>query len=713
MNRTRFTALSLALVVVLSSCLLTSPSAFAQSAEDYFKGGKAYLESNQLSPAHTYFQAAISLEPNHQGANLFFALTRILMISQSSGFNTLLDRAGLSPTGRDVFNWTADFTRDPEGNILLPSTSPTSAELQAFLRDHVLPEMNGALGNLSQVTSSFETMFRSYIESSTGAVSGLNILTDNSKFWETNEFAGLKISVSETEYTIVSNTWNTITVSPNWSISPGNYSYGIFEPIEIDYGDVLLLKGSLTLGRAGVSILTAYNVDVDIDSIASLVNAGTFDIQTSIINAYPQLLTLLPGHLLSQAKSIVREGLNLIASAIDFVEGETDPQNFDLFIIDDPLELQEYRDLLADLNSALDGTTLIRKNGLYVNLSEFFDNPKVLRNYLPTFLRDRFVKGNTFPDPTFGGILPLMTPAGLIAAFEEMTLFPDWMSLPGRTVSPPSLVWQPVFYDQTTLTMTEKLMMVVRAADDSIWTATFDQRGMFNNDWASIPGRTSSPPALAWNPNQMEVQMVVQASDGSIWASTFSLSGQFNHDWVNVPGRADSPPSLAWNPAANKLQMLVRAADDSLWMASFGPTGAFNNDWASIPGRTVSPPALAWNAAAARMQLVVRASDDSIWVASFDTAGNFNNDWTSIPGRTIEPPALAWDDISSELCMVVRASDDSIWFATFNSTGTFNNDWVSIPGRTVSPPGMVHLPSIGYLEIVVRAADDSLWRMLY
>ena len=335
------------------------------------------------------------------------------MISKSTDFNTLLDRAGMSSSGRDIFDWTADFTRDPEGRIILPSNSPTGAELQAFLKNNILPEVNGALDNLSKVNSSFETIYKLINETGSGAVNGPNTLTDTTKYWGYNEWVGYKLLIGGIEYTITGNTGNTITVSPNWTISPGTYNYKIFEVVEIDYGDVLILKGSLYFAKGGITILSAYNVNIDIDTIVSLYKAGTLNFQNHIINTYTQLLTLLPDQQLSQAKSAIREAINIFNSAINFIKAETDPQDNDLFIIDDPVKEQRYRDLLADLNSALNGTTLIRKIGYQVNLAEFFDNPKTLRNYLPTFRGQYFIQRGTYPDPTFGGILPNMTASEL------------------------------------------------------------------------------------------------------------------------------------------------------------------------------------------------------------------------------------------------------------------------------------------------------------
>ena len=57
--------------------------------------------------------------------------------------------------------------------------------------------------------------------------------------------------------------------------------------------------------------------------------------------------------------------------------------------------------------------------------------------------------------------------------------------------------------------------------------------------------------------------------------------------WVSLPGKTASPPALAWNPVANKLQMVGRASNDSIWAGTFNSSGVFNNDWTSIPGATL------------------------------------------------------------------------------------------------------------------------------
>jgi hypothetical protein len=281
----------------------------------------------------------------------------------------------------------------------------------------------------------------------------------------------------------------------------------------------------------------------------------------------------------------------------------------------------------------------------------------------------------------------------------------SWTPIPGLTASSPALAWNP---------SANKLQMVVRASNDTLWASTFNSSGVFNNDWVNVPGLTASPPALAWNPVTNKMHMVVRASNNTLWASTFNSSGVFNNDWVNIPGLTPDAPALAWNPLANEMQLIVRGSDgSSIWTATFNSSGAFNNDWVNIPGGMASSPALAWNPVTNEMQMVVRASNSTLWASTFNSSGVFNNDWINVPGLAASSPVLAWSDFTSSVHMMVMASNDTIWASTFNSLGNFNNDWLNIPGLTSSSPGMAYLPSIGYLGIVVRASDDSLWEMLY
>jgi hypothetical protein len=324
-----------------------------------------------------------------------------------------------------------------------------------------------------------------------------------------------------------------------------------------------------------------------------------------------------------------------------------------------------------------------------------------------TSARDTINNQGGLSDPSSGILIGRVTKNEVeMEAHEEFlsSSYEYWDSISGRVASAPALAWNPV---------ANKLQMMVRGLDDSIWKASFNSAGVFNNDWTPVSGATPSAPALAWNPVANKLQMVVRGLDNSIWAGSLNSAGVFNNDWTSVSGATPSAPALAWNPVANKLQMVVRGLDNSIWAGSLNSAGVFNNDWTSVSGATPSAPALAWNPVANKLQMVVRGLDDSIWAGSLNSAGVFNNDWTSVPGAIVDSPALIWDDLAAEFCVMVRSSGDSIWFNTFASSADLNEDWSYISGKTTASPGMAYIPSSDYLFIIVRASDDSLWKMLY
>ena len=258
-----------------------------------------------------------------------------------------------------------------------------------------------------------------------------------------------------------------------------------------------------------------------------------------------------------------------------------------------------------------------------------------------------------------------------------------WQSIPGAIISSPTLAWNPV---------TSKIQMVARGSGNTIWSATFNSSGTFNNDWAQIPGTIISPPALAWNSSINKLQMVVQGSGNTIWSSTFNSSGAFNNDWTQIPGVIISPPALVWNSSSNDTQLVVQGSGNTIWSSTFNSSGTFNNNWTQIPGAIVSPPALVWNSSSNEAQMVVRGSGNTIWSSTFNSSGTFNNDWNQISGAVISSPALAWNTANNNIQMVVQGSGNTIWSATFNSTGFFTGDWLQLTGTIIDQPAIVWNP---------------------
>jgi hypothetical protein len=83
------------------------------------------------------------------------------------------------------------------------------------------------------------------------------------------------------------------------------------------------------------------------------------------------------------------------------------------------------------------------------------------------------------------------------------------------------------------------LLVVVRASDDSLWKMTCDEAGC--SQFANFPGRVGSQPTVTWDEKAQEWVIVGTASDNSIWMASFNKNGTFNNDWVSVPGRTPSP----------------------------------------------------------------------------------------------------------------------------------------------------------------------------
>jgi hypothetical protein len=114
--------------------------------------------------------------------------------------------------------------------------------------------------------------------------------------------------------------------------------------IEIDNGDVLAFTAVLQALRAGLDILTAYNLDVD---LRALVHHTAQD----VLAHAPALLALTSAAPVGTARQSLDEALRNFGAAISSVLAETDDQSNDLLVIvpgdrEDAQRIQHILDLV-------------------------------------------------------------------------------------------------------------------------------------------------------------------------------------------------------------------------------------------------------------------------------------------------------------------------------------------------------------------------------
>ncbi|MFH1441816.1 MAG: dockerin type I repeat-containing protein [Candidatus Omnitrophota bacterium] len=315
---------------------------------------KDSLGKGDLINANKLFKQALESYPEDQEANFFYAITRVLVIVQSNedgpdadkmdSFKELLDRLGVNKDGRYLFNWSASMPLDKNGKPILPENASTLEEIQEYLKDYVLTEINQAQANLDKVKEDFNT----------------------------------------------------------------DFSYGVFGQngkVEIDYGDVCLAKACLELVESVLLVSSVY--DLNMDNSLLLKGNLEIEFIKDKINAYPNLLTIKDKYSLLGAKEALVESIKNYFKASDFIRSEVDEQNDDLisfvhFISEEKnkkfLDQEiKFRMLLREIKNSL--TAEIKypfsaKPHQLVNLSLLFDEPFNPRDLLTTSGFQGFLKSS-------------------------------------------------------------------------------------------------------------------------------------------------------------------------------------------------------------------------------------------------------------------------------------------------------------------------------
>jgi hypothetical protein len=143
-------------------------------------------------------------------------------------------------------------------------------------------------------------------------------------------------------------------------------------PVEVDYGEVLMLKGILTVLKGQLQAKSAYDIYVDAnDMLTEKVYGGIFDIN-DLFASRPDLLKVLPtandsnngAAILAKARQDLISGIDYYLNAINYIKNEdnppgTDPQDDELLYIDpnDERICDVINDRLITLRNSLSNDT--------------------------------------------------------------------------------------------------------------------------------------------------------------------------------------------------------------------------------------------------------------------------------------------------------------------------------------------------------------------
>ncbi len=356
------------ILAVLTTILLAVSAAEAQTADTYVSQGRAFLAAQDLTNADARFALAVATAPGHTEGNVFRAATRLLTLHTRPAGAALLDRLGFAPTSRDLYHWTAEVPRDVQGLPLAP-TNMAAAELTAFLRTNVLPELQAAGSNLAVVT---DTAFL------------LNL--------SSNETSALAVT--------------------------------------LDYGDVTLLRAGVKFAEYFGYTVCSWNLEAQLETARAFLadEAGTPE---AFLNLHSNLFTFATTNDLIAARQAFTAAAALYETASEFIRNR--PTNVTRLFNLDPAETDaeaNFRLTLADLQQSLQGPVALQVDPTYsVNLSNHFSGRTSMRALLPQVAGEKIVAG-TLPDATFGGMVSGFTAAEIESLAGQALPFISTLSTP-------------------------------------------------------------------------------------------------------------------------------------------------------------------------------------------------------------------------------------------------------------------------------------------
>ncbi|HEY1171323.1 MAG TPA: hypothetical protein VGH19_08155 [Verrucomicrobiae bacterium] len=329
--------------LLLTLILLCAHAAAWGQTEVLITQGRAALAAHDMPTATLRFSEAVQSNANHETANFFYGLTRILNSAHTSAGQNFLNQLGISASGRNIYEWDATVAEDGNGDPEAPSGMSASA-FTVHLRNQILPEIVNAEANLAKV------------------------------------------------------------VSPSFRVSLTADETGS-SAVDIDYADVLMLRALLKGLNYWIYTVNSWNTDVQLITLKSLAVNQTLNAK-DLLTAYPQLFTFTTTADQTAARTAFEDFVTFYLNASLAIRNRSSQTDL-LFQYDTDMAVREenFRQTITELKTSLTSpnTALTQAPGLTFSLANHFSASGAPRNFLPKFSGDAFVRG-TLPDVTFGGV---------------------------------------------------------------------------------------------------------------------------------------------------------------------------------------------------------------------------------------------------------------------------------------------------------------------
>jgi hypothetical protein len=349
-----------ALTTIVIVTVLHTSLILGSDANDYITTGRESLFDGTLSglrSAHEIFDSGLN-DP----CCLDCGADRELRFLRAVSGTALLYVGDDSSPVDSVFELAERFKVDILGNYWAPYFDPCGIVLDPALNQHGAYEIPEDAPDANEIRTIIDTSITPRIEE---IIADLDAISDSPgdrfrTFLEPNE--------TRVFFHIGSSVFN-----------PGSFDYDpnsrFLGPLEVDYGEVLLLKGVLMAMKSHLQAESAYEVSIDSnDMIAEKLYGDTFSLNDDLLGPHPDFLRVLPtpNHpdvngkdVLAEAALDFNDAISYYLEAIDYISNEdvpagTDPQDDELLYLDSAEKdvSAAIYDRLSTLRSSLNNDTV-------------------------------------------------------------------------------------------------------------------------------------------------------------------------------------------------------------------------------------------------------------------------------------------------------------------------------------------------------------------